>query len=162
MDRLNPQPTPRPRGDSVSSNASFRSAISFHSDTSYQSATSFVAVGYPEAVDPPEFATSPGNTASTAHSRRNSTTSLSSTDSGVSMSSGTLVHSDTTAGPSNPNHSSSIPSGDSPSFVHLHNAESTNSNPYVDSTSPSISISSGTTDDESVNQQDRNEGAHSD
>ncbi|KAL6788694.1 hypothetical protein J3E68DRAFT_430906 [Trichoderma sp. SZMC 28012] len=129
MTLLKPQPTPRPRGDSVSSNASFRSAISFHSDTSYQSAASFVAVGYAEAVEPPGSATSPDNT---------------------------------TAGPSNLNPSSSTPSGDSASSVHPHHTKSTNSNPSVDSASPSVSTTSCTTEDDAGNQQSRNEGAHSD
>ncbi|KAF3066632.1 hypothetical protein CFAM422_008840 [Trichoderma lentiforme] len=152
MTLLKPQRTPRTRGDSVSSNASFRSAISFHSDTSYQSATSFVAVGYAEAVEPPGHATSPNNTASTARSRRDSTT----------MSSGAPFHSDNITGPSNPNPISSTPSGGSASSVHPHHSESTNSNPFIDSTSPSISTTSSTTDDESVKQQDRNGRAHSD
>ncbi|PKK53016.1 hypothetical protein CI102_1678 [Trichoderma harzianum] len=162
MALLKPQPTTRPRGDSVSSDSSFRSAISFHSDTSYQSASSFVAVGFAEAVEPPGFATSPGNNGPTTHGRRNSTTSPSSTDSGVYMSSGTPLHSDNTAGPSNSNPSSSIPSASSTSSVHLHHTESTNSNPSADSDSPSVSTTSSTTKDDAGNQQSRNEGAHSD
>ncbi|PNP56230.1 hypothetical protein THARTR1_03755 [Trichoderma harzianum] len=156
MDLLKPQPTTRPRRDSVSSDTSFHSAISFQSDTSYHSVTPL------GAAEAPEVATSTDNTGTTSHSRRDSTTSLSSTDSGVSMSSGTPFHSNNTAGPSNPNPSSSIPSGGSTSSVHPHHTESTDSNPCIDSASPGISTTSSTIDDESANRPSRKVGAHSD